>query len=376
MSHRPCPRYFGLVLLAVLVAASASAESRQATIDEPVFGGKAFVLEAGHCHERSVVLVHGLGDDASRAWDLVVPELAREYHVLAFDLPGFGRSTRANELYDPERYVAFLDFLVSQYVSGRFALVGHSMGGAIALRYAAAHPDKINRLIVVDVAGILHRVAYSKAVAQLRIEHLPGTYPAEQSVSRWIGDLLSTHSRVSRFTVPVEKLILTTPAMRRHFLQGDPNKIAAYALVLEDFSPWILRVTAPTLVVWGAKDPIAPLRTGKLLASNIPGARLKVIPGAQHTPMKSQPMRFHRILTGYLAIPPEDLAAGRTNGAPYALAPTVSWASDRVGRCDNRGGPRNLDSGLRDISIVFQAAVPKPVVPKYTTSGVRRPREL
>jgi len=344
MSRRPTLRHLAVALLALLAAGpvvggsdwSELPGSREMEIDEPVFGGKAWVFEAGRDRARSVVLIHGLGDDASRSWDSVVPELARDYHVLVFDLPGFGRSTRANELYSPERYSAFVDFVASRFVPGRFALVGHSMGGAIALHYAAAHPEKVERLVLVDAAGILHRVVYTQALTQLGIEGLPGTYPGQGRLSRWVGNMLSRFAGISEATVPAEGLILSNPAMRKRFFQGDPNKIAGYALLLQDFSRLVPRVASPTLVVWGAKDGITPLRTGKLLAGNIAGARLVVIPGARHTPMKSQPRRFRRLLGEYLAILPDALAAGEGPGAVYALDPTVAWQSGRIGRCEDR----------------------------------------
>ena len=340
----PTPFLLVLALFTTLVVAPAVCGShgsdlpgsRETVIDEPIFGGKAWIFEAGREHARSVVLVHGLGDDASRSWDSVIPELARDYHVLVFDLPGFGRSTRANEWYTPKAYAEFVEFVTARFVPGRFALVGHSMGGAIALRYAATHPERVERLVLVDAAGVLHRVVYSSALAQLGIENLPGTYPGQGRLSRWIDDLFSRYAGVSEVTIPAEGLILSNPAMRQRFFQGDPNKIAGYALLLEDFSRQLSRVEAPTLVVWGAKDGITPIRTGKLLASNIAGARFVVIPGARHTPMKSQPGRFRRVLGDYLAIPPDALANGQIPGAPYALDPSVAWRSDRVGRCEGR----------------------------------------
>jgi len=341
MRHPPSPRHLAFVLLTGLVALSANAESywpdlpdsEETEIDEPVFGGKAWVFEAGRGHKRSVVLVHGIGDEASRSWGQVVPDVARDYHVVVFDLPGFGRSTRANELYNPERYAAFVDFVVDRFVDGRFVLIGHSMGGAVALRYAAAHPEKVERLVLVDVAGILHRTAYSKEVTA---DHLTGTYPGQRAVSRWGGGRITKTAGISDATVTAEKMILTSAAARERVFGGDPSKIAGYALLLEDFSPWIAGVSSPTLVIWGAGDKIAPLRTGKVLAGNIPGARLEVIPGGRHTPMTHEPKRFRRILDEFLAVPPHDLAAGKAPGSPYALDPTVSFQSDRVGRCDKR----------------------------------------
>jgi pimeloyl-ACP methyl ester carboxylesterase len=335
------PRRLALALLAALVATSAGAESywpdlpdaRETEIDEPVFGGKAWVLEAGRDHARSVVLVHGIGDEASRSWGRVVPDVARDYHVVVFDLPGFGRSTRANELYDPTRYAAFVDFVVSRFVDGRFALVGHSMGGAVALRYAAAYPEKVERLVLVDVAGILHRTAYSKEVT---VSGMAGTYPGQRAMSRWVGRLITRTAGISDASFALEKTILASASARERLFGGDPSKIAGFALLLEDFSPWISQVSSPTLVLWGGGDTIAPLRTGKVLAGNIPGARLEVIPGGHHNPMTRQPKRFVRLLAEFLAVPPDDLAAGKAPGSPYALDSTASWQSDRIGRCEKR----------------------------------------
>ena len=109
--------------------------------------------------------------------------------------------------------------------------------------------------------------------------------------------------------------------------------------------------------------------------------RLLGVHALYQRPRTSQPHPAHRIYPYLL----RDLPITRPNhvwctdvtdiplrrGFLYLVA-VMDWASRKV----LRGGPRNLDSGLSDSSIVFQAAVPKPVVPKYTTSGVRRPREL
>ena len=76
------------------------------------------------------------------------------------DLPGFGRSGRANAKYAPERYAAVLSRVIAAYGPGPVDVVGHSMGGAISLYHAAAYPEQVRRLIVVDAAGILHRDAW------------------------------------------------------------------------------------------------------------------------------------------------------------------------------------------------------------------------
>jgi pimeloyl-ACP methyl ester carboxylesterase len=152
----------------------------ETVVTEPVFNGKARVFTAGPVAAPTVVLVHGLGDKAARDWDGLIAVLARDHHVVTFDLPGFGRSSKGNELYSPENYAAFLRYLVVEHIRTRpFSLVGHSMGGAIALRYAARYPQDVTALVLVDVPGILHRMAYSKHLGHLGINFLPSLYPAQ-----------------------------------------------------------------------------------------------------------------------------------------------------------------------------------------------------
>ena len=100
-----------------------------------MFRGEAHVYTAGPENAPSVVLVHGIGDKGARDWTGLMSMLAPDFHVISFDLPGFGRSSKSNEQYTPKNYAAFIRYVVQQRVSKEpFFLVGHSMGGAIALR--------------------------------------------------------------------------------------------------------------------------------------------------------------------------------------------------------------------------------------------------
>ena len=128
-------------------------------IAEPIFNGKVFLSQRGNTSGPVVVFVHGLGDDASSIWDETIRRLEKDFFLVTFDLPGFGRSSRANKLYSPENYVELIDYLSNRYIGQPFHLVGHSMGGAIALRYAAAHSGDVRTLTLVDAAGILYRLA-------------------------------------------------------------------------------------------------------------------------------------------------------------------------------------------------------------------------
>jgi len=284
--------------LAVPPAAPALTET---VVTEPIFNGKARVFTTGPVAAPTVVLVHGLGDKAARDWDGLIAVLARDHRVVTFDLPGFGRSSKGNELYSPETYAAFLRYLVVEHIRTRpFSLVGHSMGGAIALRYAARYPQDVTALVLVDVPGILHPMAYSKYLSYLGINYFPSLYPAQRD---HLGNFVSSILRLTEKIQPVPEVIIASSKLRHSFLNAEPAKIAGLALALEDFSLDMPRVQAPVLVLWGGRDSVAPLRNGRVLSANLPHAQLEVFDASGHTPMDDVPESFNARVAAFLNFP-------------------------------------------------------------------------
>jgi len=270
-------------------------------LTETAFHGKARVFTAGPESAPIVVLVHGLGDKATRDWDGLIAVLARDHRVVTFDLPGFGRSSKGNELYSPENYAAFLRYLVVEHIHTRpFSLVGHSMGGAIALRYAARYPQDVTALVLVDVPGILHPMAYSKYLSYLGINYFPSLYPAQRD---HLGNLVSSVLRLTEKIQPVPEVIIASSKLRQSFLNAEQTKIAGLALVIEDFSLDMPRVQAPVLVLWGKRDSIAPLRNGRVLSASLPHAQLEVFDASGHTPMDDVPESFNARVVAFLNFP-------------------------------------------------------------------------
>jgi pimeloyl-ACP methyl ester carboxylesterase len=308
-------------------------------VTEPVFQGRAYVYEAGRANPYTIVLVHGLGEGASRDWAHVVPVLAQQYHVLTFDLPGFGRSDKQNALYSPANYAAFVKWIIEERVNGPFTLVGHSMGGVVALRFAATYPRNLRHLILIDAPGILHRsVAFETAgrmAAGSRLDGLwSGALDAMDSV--W-GTVLSRME--SRFFTPDADVILASRNLREQVLKGQPDLIAGLALAQEDFSRSLQFVTTPVTLLWGTADLLAPIRTAKALVAQLPDARLIELEGIGHSPMTERPDRFDAVLLQNIMARP----AGRA--APPKAAP-----SERVGRFVDESG-RSVSGAYRLLEI-------------------------
>jgi pimeloyl-ACP methyl ester carboxylesterase len=294
--------------------------ARAELVDEPVFGGRVALYQAGPRGAAAVVLVHGLGRNAAKDWAKLIPALAERYSVYALDLPGFGQSDKGNHLYSPDNFARVLEAVLEKRVQRPFALIGHSMGGPVALAYIGAYPQRVNRLILVDAAGVLHRSVYAEFLGRVAAQRAMGMdSPWFESVVRAI------QLRAENWPIRGE-LALERAGVRRRLLRGDPNAISAFAMVEHDFSRIVRGIAVPTLILWGAEDTIAPVRTGQALASSIPGARLIVLEGAGHAPQVQMPERFNPLVL--------DEIDGRQIAVPVYARDKGPVREKRVGRCD------------------------------------------
>jgi hypothetical protein len=211
--------------------------------------------------------------------------------------------------YAPDRYAAVLSRVIATVSGGPVDVVGHSMGGAITLFHAATYPEQVRRLIVVDAAGVLHRDAWFGHHLRRVTDPTRVVLPRVADI---LGEVADLFSDTTRMLEPAPELILEVGALRAKLLGARPERIAALGLILQDFGPLIARIRAPTLVVWGADDVIAPLRTGLMLADRLPDARLVVLPGVGHQVMAQAPSLLVPEIERHIA------ASGPTPRAPAA----------------------------------------------------------
>jgi len=268
-------------------------------VEEPIFHSKVYIFESGVRHKQTVVLVHGVSDNASRDWDNVVNTFDKSYHVVAFDLPGFGQSEKKDLVYSIEKYAAFLNWLINTYAKKPVCVAGHSLGGAISLYYAGTYSKNLDRLIVIDAPGILHRSAFFRSYVRFNSE-------GKISVLRTPINLLdymvgSTMKSFDSLLMPDNfKKIMNTDIVRKETQNRDARVVAGISLLDTDFSEKIANVSVPTNIIWGEKDTIAPIRTGRLLLGSIPGSTLSIIPDGSHSPMYTNPNELNESLLNCL----------------------------------------------------------------------------
>lgn len=322
----------GLASLLWLQAASGGEGipgTREECIQEPVFEGKVCTVQANRNARTGVILIHGLGGSTDD-WKNTLPALARNFHVVAFDLPGFGKSDKGSQEYSPTRYARLAHFLADRYFPDKtYHIVGHSMGGAIALRFAAQRPLRFQRLVLIDAAGILHPQVISKFQAGSLLERTSGVQQTRGFAERLSGKILEQVDKL-----PISPIDIANSALGRdQVLQGGPEKIAALELAGEDFSYAVSSVTEPTLILWGDHDLTVPLRTGKVLAARMPHARLEIIAEARHEPMQDQIEQTNALIRKHLLASDHDLAEQYPH--PSRLP---AFTSERTGSCSGESG--------------------------------------
>ena len=259
-------------------------------LEEPEFNTRLFVAEAGNQDLPVVFLVHGLGQNGLRDWRELTPLLEDHYRVVLIDLPGFGLSPAPKTKLSPTRYAKLLHFVKPFFSVDPIAVVGHSMGGAITLRYAHSYPADVERIALIDAAGILQRTAFIKHSAADRLPLKNDTtmgalLPYAASMQSLTNALIE---KVASLPDPTTLLGKSDMAWGQA-LGANPNINAALGLVGENFSTAIFEQTRPTSILWGADDLIAPVRTAKVLQSalpqsgNAPGANgVRWVAGAGH----------------------------------------------------------------------------------------------
>jgi pimeloyl-ACP methyl ester carboxylesterase len=224
-----------------------------------------------------VILLHSaLGD--SRLWKRQVPALEREHHVLAPDLPGWGENPMPAEPY------SFVDF-VAELLPG--VLVGNSFGGAIALRTALAHQDRVERLVLVG----------SGLPAWDWTEEMRTHFAAEQEVFE-AGDLDGAAELNMEFWVKPEHRDEVRPQQRRALELQSAHEEPE--LLWPELPP-LSSLELPTLVVVGADDHADFQAIAQHLAEQIQDAELVVVPGAGHLVGVDQPEELNALLLEFLS---------------------------------------------------------------------------
>jgi len=251
---------------------------------------------AGKPDAPTVILLHGFGSSL-HTWEPWAQALAGELRVVRFDQPGAGL-TGADPTgdYSDERGMQVLLALMDRLGIARASLVGHSMGGRLAFRFAAAHPGRVNKLVLVAPDGFASPgFEYDKApevpaVARLMRYALPKVLLRMSLEPAYADTRLMTEEIVTRYHD-----MMLAPGVRGALLARMAQ------MTLREPTAVLKTINAPTLLVWGDKDAMIPVANAQDYLRALPDARLVTLPGVGHLPHEEAPAASLPALVAFLA---------------------------------------------------------------------------
>ena len=276
---------------------------------EPSPGVRVHYTDEGNRDGRTLILVHGFAASV-HAWRPWIERLRNDYRLVAIDLPGHGLTqTPAGYRSTLEGNAALIDALATEVGAHSFVLAGNSMGGAVSIAYAKAHPEKLDGLVLVDAAGWPRDGSGPPGFVSL----------FNNPVGRWFIKLVDPRMFATgglKSAYHDEALVTDTLVDRYVDLaMAEGHRDVLLTQRTQPVPPWtpvdFHAIRIPTLVMTGEDDELIPADNSRAIAAAIPAAKLIIYPDAGHLPMEQIPDATTRDLRAFLA----------TLGPPARTAP-------------------------------------------------------
>jgi len=251
-----------------------------------------------------VVLLHGIAA-SSATWEEVIPRLAGHHAVIAPDLLGHGKSAKPPGDYSMGAYANLVRDLLEALGHDRCTIVGHSLGGGVAMQFVYQFPERCERLVLVAAGGLGREVH-----PILRAAVIPGADVVLPWIrvagTRTIGMLVKTMGRFGfRASTDFGETwrnfaALEEPAARKAFLQTVKGIIDLRGQRISATQRLYLAADLPTMVIWGERDSLIPVAHARRAHAAMPWSRIEIFPAAGHFPHLDDPERFARVLLDFI----------------------------------------------------------------------------
>ncbi len=256
------------------------------------------VLEAGPADGEPLVLLAGTGGHLE-AYAHNIPAFAERYRVVAFDYPGHGYTTPATTDLELPEYVAHLAGLLDALDIKRAHLNGESLGGWVAVKFAALYPQRVDKLVLNTPGGTMARPEVMERIRGL--SQAAADDPSPERIRARLEWLMADPATVTDELVDIRRTIYSQPGFAesmRHILCLQDPDVRRRNLITDDE---LAAVPHTALVVWTSNDPSGPAAAGMDMAEKIPGGRFEHISDAGHWPQWEQRDKFNHTVLEFLA---------------------------------------------------------------------------
>jgi len=235
----------------------------------------------------AVLILHGWGG-SSDSWIKVQEILAaKNYKVVCPDLPGFGKSQNPAQGLTIDDYCNFIFNFAQEIGLNNFFLIGHSLGGGLAVKFTVHHPEKVKGLILCDAAVVRKkRYSFRQKTAYLLTK------------AGWLVFSLPFLEKI--FYPLAKKMVYKIAGTHDYYLAKGMMKETFKKVSIEDLTGFVSKIQAPTLIIWGKGDKTLPLEDGFMMKKFISNAEIEVIDGADHSPHQRTPEQLSQIILKFL----------------------------------------------------------------------------
>ena len=252
--------------------------------------------------KSSAILLHGLGGYIEN-WEENIEPLAQSYRVYALDLVGFGRSDKPQVRYSIPYMAEFVhEFMIVQDVD-RAALIGESMGGAIALRFAQQYPRQVEKIVLAASAGLGKEVSIYFRIMSLPILGELFARPSRKGTAQLLRQLFHDQDLITDQWIEEDYEISSLPGAQRCLLSALRSMCNAWGVKSDTYRPILDRleeIEVPTLVIWGTQDRILPVAHAHRAAKRLPNARVHIFDPCGHVPNIEHSEEFNALVIDFL----------------------------------------------------------------------------
>ncbi len=269
------------------------------------------VLEAGREGAAPVALIHG-GNSVAAGWEPLLSLLQQDFHVYAPDRPGCGLTDKLDYHGVPfrEHAVAFVGAVLDGLGLSRVSLGGNSMGGYWALLYALAHPERVDRLVLLgEPAGSARRPSPRHRLLSTpglnRLLYATVLRPSRQKGRQQLQMVVAHPERLSEAFLDLNYAGAVLPGAQRAWLSmlewvAGPGRNAGGGLTY-GLRPELPTLDRPTLFAWGERDHVCSPDWGRPLCNLMPQARLEILPDAGHMPWLDSPQQVAGLVAAFFS---------------------------------------------------------------------------
>lgn len=255
----------------------------------------------------TLLLIHGIGDN-STTWHSVHSKLAQRFTVIAPDLLGHGQSDKPRADYSVAAYANGMRDLLSVLDIDAVTVVGHSLGGGVAMQFAYQFPQLVQRLILVGAGGVTKDVNVALRLASLPLGgealgllRLPMVLPALQVAGRALGTVFGS-TGLGRDLPDALRILTDLP---------EPTASSAFTRTLRSVVDWrgqvvtmldrcYLTESVPVQLIWGDQDAVIPVSHARMAHAAMPGSQLEIFSRSGHFPFHDDPDRFVEVVEKFI----------------------------------------------------------------------------